>query len=143
MYDARGQGIKAAYDFVILNHKKHPVIIGVATDDKQFIEALKQIIREMDRQGYENIVLLLNDKKEDAKDNRETHDVNFYKNGDLIGGISKINGEWWLVVETVQNLTAIAMEKEKADYPLSVIRTKIRTTHDESGAENFVTSFGD
>ncbi len=144
MYDVRGQGIEAAYDFVIRNHQRHPVIIGVASDDAKFIEAVKQIIREMDWQGYENIVLLLNDKRKTANADGETHDVIFYKNDNIDCRIVKADGSWGIVFVGKQSkLSSVMLAKNESDYPLSLIRTKIRTTHNGSGADNFVSGVGD
>lgn len=136
-YDLRGQGFNAALQFVHQDPNKFPVMIGVATKDEKFMAAVIKIIQEMDRAGYEDLGLMYYDTQNTPNRGFAIHEVMFFKDGKLTGMILKYDTGWYFASVGADNKRAIAPIECTEEYPLTLIRTKIRTTHAGSKGRSY------
>lgn len=127
-WDLRNHGYDSAMSFVVRYNQSLSVLIGVATSDEKLVEEIKQIIRELDWRGFENIGLVLHDQLQSSKENGETHDIFFYQDGYPLASITKRNGVWYYIsLKDDKPNEIIDLRNETKSYPVTLIRTKIKT----------------
>lgn len=126
-YDLRGHGYDSAMRFVVRYSPQLPIIISISTTDDKFLEVLKQTFLEMDKQGYENITVVIHDIHPHIID--ESHSVMFIKNGYPIVRIVKVGKDWGIVfIKGVkkESMEVIMLSKNEKQYPLTLIKTQVK-----------------
>lgn len=126
-YDLRGHGFDSSISFIVRQNPQLPVIVRLVTDDAQLTENIKNIIRKLDNDGYENIALLLGDKNLDAQYKEYNSNViTFYRIGDPIAALVKGDGNWYIVFVKTGKMEGIMLEANESKYPNTLIKLLIK-----------------
>lgn len=126
-WDLRGQGYDTVMSFVVRYSPQLQVLVGVATNDKMFIDEIKSIIRKLDKQDYEDIGLIIHDQYPQNLQSGLTHSLFFYVNTYPISGIVKENGVWYFVsMQGDKAKDVINLGNEKNKYPVTLINTELK-----------------
>lgn len=127
-WDLRGYGFDTAMSFVVRYSPQFNVLVGVATNDKLFIDEVKSIIRKLDKQGYENIGLIVHDQYPPDIVDGLTHNVFFYINTYPKAAIVRENDIWYFAsMENDKVRDIIDLRNENSKYPLTLIHIKLKT----------------
>ena len=135
-YDFRTKGHDSGMYYLARISELEPVVIAVATKDEKFVEAMKKLFREMDDDGYEHITLLFYDL--DPKQADQKYSLLFLQNGEVTTAMTGYDGEVWFFIPVKQSkaVTGTKLTMPNGEYPMSIIRTKIRTTCEGSVSSN-------
>lgn len=122
-YNLKGYGYDSAVRFIVRYYPQMQSIIGVVSDDAELIDGIKKIIKDLDKEGYENITLLLHDEN-DYGENRTKHKdaITFYRIGDPIASIRKGDDFWYIFFIKLGKTEGIKLEKGEEKYPYLLIK---------------------